>query len=98
MIGKYRCRCSRKVCQARRTIAKHPDEYVRPKRCRSCGKGRLRVDKYRNTGREQRKCGTCKPDLTGCCGYSFPHAKGRGWCDSNPALSMDDLAAREAWA
>lgn len=95
MIVKYRCRCRRSACQARQTIARHPDEYLRPRTCRVCGKGRLRVDTYRDSGREH--AGTvCR-----CWGYSFPHRRGSGYCFHNPNLTPEMLQEREetgTWA
>lgn len=106
MGTRVRCR----FCGRRRTIAKHPDEYLRaPTKCgcrgerlarrRANGEGRLRprtwrVDKYRNTGRETQAVGVCDPVITGCQGYSFPHAVGRGFCDANPDLSDEDRQER----
>ena len=76
----FRCRCRHKACEARQTIAKHPTEYVRTKRCRCCGKGELRVDRYRQRVETKR-------NLCHCSWYSFPHAKGRGYCEHNRALA-----------
>lgn len=87
-MGAYHCRCTRTICQARQTKAMHPDEYVRAPRCKRCGKGRLRIDKFRNTGREHAGK-TCH-----CCGYSFPHRRGSKWCEHNPALTADMLRER----
>lgn len=89
----HACRCRR--CEARRRLPKHPDEYVRPPRCRNCGARTWRVDRYRDDGREQRGH-TCR-----CEGYSFPHFRGRGYCLSNLALTADMMQARyenRAWA
>jgi hypothetical protein len=81
----------------------HPDHYLRLPRCGCGGERRAieaaggirpmtwRVDKYRNTGREQ-KGRTC------ICGeYSFPHYRGRGWCLYSEA-KRDQREHREAWA
>lgn len=88
------CRCNRFVCQARRRLPKHPDEYVRRPRCRRCGKGFYRPDPYRTAGKEHRKgCG--------CDGYSFPHRRGSKYCFQNPALTAEMLRERHeqgAWA
>jgi hypothetical protein len=52
---RVRCRCSRKSCAARRTLAKHPSRYVRPPRC-FCG-ALLRPDYYRQlTETRKHKC------------------------------------------
>lgn len=84
-----RCRCS--VCGHRKTLTKCPNDYVRVPACDYCHAKRWRVDKYRNSGREQ-KGHTCT-----CLGYSFPHYAGRGWCEYNPA-KHDTEFAREFWA
>lgn len=65
---KHRVRCRK--CRARQTINKHPDAYVRPKRCWSCRSTELVVDKYRDTKREARRQ-TCT-----CDGSWYPHRKG----------------------
>lgn len=90
MIGKPRCRCW--VCHRRQTIAKHPDHYALGYRlCKFCGKGKVVVDKYRNSGKEQagKNC---------LCGeYSFPHTRGRGWCLYNQAKDHH-REHRDIWA
>lgn len=90
MTGNYRCRCWR--CGKRQSIAKHPSEYVRGYRlCKHCGKHKVVVDKYRNTGKEQ-------AGHTCLCGeYSFPHYRGRGWCLHNPT-KQGQHDQREVWA
>lgn len=84
------CRCNRAVCQHRKRLPKHPDEYVRPAalRCHACGKGRYRPDPHRTTGKEWRKPCTCS-------NYHFPHARGRGFCTHNPRLTPEMMQARE---
>lgn len=76
------CRCSH--CGSRRTLARHPDTYVRVPPCRSCGRKRWRVDRYRDRVELARKPCDCG------YGYAFPHAKGRGWCRYNDKLTLDD--------
>lgn len=46
-FGKYHCRCNRRGCQARVVLRRHPDQYARPPRCKSCGNASLYVDWYR---------------------------------------------------
>jgi len=72
---RYRVRCSRKACQARRTLPRHPDSYIRPPRCH-CGSTSWRIDRYRMTQEF--------PELCQCDGYWFPHRPGSGMCRSNP--------------
>lgn len=69
----YRCRCNRKACQRRRSLRMHPDDYLRRPRC-ACRKGHLRIDPYRNSGRETAGR-VCR-----CSGYWFPHRTGSLWC------------------
>lgn len=88
----YPCRCQRAACRARQTIAKHPDEYVRPRRCRVCGKAGVAVDRYRARGERRRN--VCYPGRGGCYAYSFPHARGRGWCEHNKSLTPQMVAER----
>lgn len=88
----YACRCNRSSCQSRKRLPKHPDEYIRPARCRQCRKGFYRVDKYRSDGREQRGH-TCR-----CAEYSFPHFRGRGYCIHNASITAEDMRQRETFA
>lgn len=76
------CRCT--YCGSRRTLARHPDHYIRTPPCRTCGRKRWRVDRYRMAVELKRKPCTC------CTVYVFPHAKGRGWCINNPKLTHED--------
>lgn len=73
----YPCRCRRKACERRQTIAMHPTEYLRTKRCKFCRKGELRVDRFRVKRENKNPCR--------CSWYSFPHARGRGYCEHNTA-------------
>ena len=51
---KYRCRCRRRACQARRNLSKHPDDYIRPPKCHIPGcNGTLRLDLVRQEKREK---------------------------------------------
>lgn len=95
---RWPCRCT--ACGARRTLPKHPDEYVRPPRCpagcrilddrgRAIGWAPLRVDWWR-MAREWHSPSTCHH--CGC--YSFPHARGRGFCFHNPTLTAEQLQER----
>ena len=61
----FPCRCRK--CLARRTLNKHPDDYVQRSRvkCYHCD-GELRLDKYRQTKEHKRT--RCK-----CDAYHFPH-------------------------
>lgn len=64
-MAKYYCRCSRKKCQARVTLSKHPEDYVRPPKCKMCGGRKFRVDRWR--GKNERGV-ACR-----CQGTHYPH-------------------------
>lgn len=68
------CRCGR--CQARHTFSRHPDYFVRPKRCRVCGHTHFYRDKWMHRRGRQQKCE--------CGGYHFPHRKGSKFCYEHP--------------
>lgn len=55
----------------------------------------MRVDKYRQT-RELKimRKNLCNPLRGGCDGYSFPHFKGRGWCQHNTRKTEADWQQR----
>lgn len=63
-----RCR----KCEARRVLNRHPDNYLRPPKCRSCGHTAYRV--VTNYPRP----------LCGCSGYHFIHRKGSLLCEHHP--------------
>lgn len=77
-----------------------PDEYRRAPGCASgCrvidGNGRrviapLRVDWYRMAREWNNRKATCY----WCGAYSFPHAKGRGFCTHNARLTTEQLQER----
>lgn len=88
-------RCS--YCQARRTLARHPDSYQVVPRCRAPGcapKQRRRqvpqryyVDRWR--AKHERSVGNkgrCYPGRSGCSAYHFPHRRGSGACWFNPNI------------
>lgn len=85
-------RCRRKIkgveCGWRTTLSKQPAEYKRPPLCPRCKKPFTYIDFTRI--RTEWKVRPCK-----CYGYPFPHARGRGYCDHNPALTAEDLRLRE---
>lgn len=54
-MTRYPCRCRR--CGARRTLAKHPDEYRREPKC-ACS-GSYRVDWYRRSKEHKRAACYC---------------------------------------
>ena len=87
-------RCNQRECQARRTLKKHPDEYVRGKpKCHIPGcSGRMYLDTYRATKafRKHDVGEVCK-----CHMHRFPHAKGRGYCLHNPNGKEDDRGYKE---
>lgn len=70
------CRCWR--CNTRQTKAKPLGEYVRPPKCKACGKPALFVCKDRLARKHDRK------KLCNCSGYHFKHRKGSKWCQKNP--------------
>lgn len=80
-MTKFPCRCSR--CEARVTLAKHPDEYVRPRKCWSCGSKKWRVDRFRKSTEHKRYA-------CGCHGYGFIHRRGSKWCEASTSPPAAD--------
>lgn len=74
----YACRCGNSKCRARRTLVKHPDEYVTQPKCRYCGKRKWTVDADRMK-RWYKMSRLCR-----CDGYHFTHRKGSPFCEHNP--------------
>ncbi len=76
------CRC--RICGARQTKPRHPDEYVIGPVCTRCGRrNTLRIDKWADSKPWRRD--TCR-----CDGYHFPHRRGSLWCYHNPAYPVDE--------
>lgn len=69
---RYQCRCNKRACQARRTLAKHPDEYVRPPKCHRCKDGLMYVDKTR-----QRRADSDRGRPCNCDGIHHTHRYGQ---------------------
>lgn len=65
---RWPCRCNRRSCQARRTLPKHPREYVRWPVCKVCGEGRLYVDEYRKRKGPKDNVRVCRSDCR-----PYPH-------------------------
>lgn len=81
---RFRYRCSRHSCQARVTLPRLVEQYVRPHKCHACGGTSFRLDKYRHRV-ELHKSRTCE-----CDGYHFPHRMGcQPWCKHSTRLPTD---------
>ena len=72
---KIKYRCSR--CRTRNTFAKRLEEYVREKKCHSCGHTKFYWDKERNKRRHACNCGGCH----------YPHRPGSCVCEDHPEYS-----------
>lgn len=83
MYQKTNCRCRK--CQARKTLNRHPDNYIIIPRC-FCGARDWRVDHYR-MNKEYLKW---RKEKCHCPGYDFPHRKGGGWCFHNSKRDFND--------
>ncbi len=85
VVGSRRRRCRCRVCGARQVKAKHPDDYIRRIRCKSCGAfDSLRIDKWAdNFGWRYQTCY--------CDGYHFPHRIRSQWCYHNPNYPAEDV-------
>ena len=63
------CRC--RLCNARIVLSRHPDDYIKPKKC-GCG-GTYRIDKWQSS-RPWRKL------VCNCDGYHFSHRISSPYC------------------
>ncbi len=73
---KYRARCNKRACQARRNLTKHVFEFVHPPKCHIAGcTGLMYIDKYR-----QRKGPKDHPPVCKCDGYMYPHRQNSKDC------------------
>lgn len=86
--SQFPCRCSRRACQQRVTLRRHPKDYLRAPKCKGCGGREFRVDRYRK--KIEIKLVSCD-----CNGYGHPHKKGSKWCrHAKNEPSAEDIAAR----
>jgi len=79
---KFHCRCRK--CNGRRTLNKHPDDYIRTAKCKAIGCGGvMRLEKYRQRGRTD-KVIRAKDRGELCnyymCDFHYPHTKGYEGC------------------
>lgn len=72
-----RCHVRCRDCGARRVLSMHPDWYVRPPACRTCGGKRYRPDAWMNKRNTSPYHGG---DGCNCGAYHFPHRRGSGSC------------------
>jgi len=77
------CRCRK--CRARRTLKRHPDNYIKIPRC-YCGSNEWVVDAYRMN----KEYLIWRSEKCDCPGYSFPHRRTGGWCFHNPKRNFND--------
>lgn len=78
------CHITSRTCDARKSLARHPNQYERQPKCPRCGARNWRVDRYRIRKElpRQEKCY--------CSGYpqmaanGIPHRKGSRQCDHHP--------------
>lgn len=75
-------RCSRERCKQRRTLKRHPHQYIIVPRCKGCGGTAYRIDTYRRDVERQVKPCTCSQ-------YHFPHRRGAGLCIHNPNVTEE---------
>lgn len=78
MIFHYRCR----KCRTRHTLKKRLEDYVRIKKCKSCGSEKFSPDRHRDKKENKNPCV--------CHGYWFPHRKGSKWCIYNTTEKKDE--------
>jgi|TARA_R110001583_G_scaffold72563_1_gene202999 hypothetical protein len=84
IVGNRRRHCRCRSCGARQVKAKHPAEYLRRIRCKSCGEfDTLRIDKWAD--RRGWRYQTCY-----CDGYHFPHRIRSEFCYHNPNYPAED--------
>ena len=102
----YQCRC--RHCKARRTLAKHPDDYARPPKCncwffdnklKAWRHGEFRVDGHRMTQKRLRADKRTDPGPTCKCaalpgedGQNRPHRRG-----SIPECEHSKMRREELW-
>lgn len=75
-MAKVPARCNRRACQARRTLSKHPLDYVRWPKCHIKGcAGKMYVDTYRLAKGPYDRAPECR-----CDGWARVHRRGQVGC------------------
>jgi hypothetical protein len=96
-VTKYPCRCSYWLCRKRKTLAKHPSEYVRSQpACWNCGRRRWTVDRYRRMREHQKYACTCG-GIEGLYNWAGPHRRGSLFCVHGKATEAR-VAERMGWS
>lgn len=82
---KYPARCNKRACQARRTLSKPVEEYVRRPKCHvpGCG-GFMYIDKTRKRGAESDRGKICRDDC-----FIPPHRYGQKGCKHHDEFVLD---------
>ncbi|MDR3427963.1 hypothetical protein [Silvimonas sp.] len=82
----HHCRCRK--CQARKKLARHPDNYLRTPACPQCGNREWRVDRWMMRRDTRKQACTCEA-------YHYWHRIGGGKClyDKGGALRDFELIA-----
>lgn len=81
----HRSKPGQRCCDARRTLAMPIGFYVRIPKCRVCGARNYREDRWRSMN----EIGANGKKPCNCGHYPFPHRKGGGMCELNPALTAE---------
>jgi hypothetical protein len=96
-LNAFMCRCRR--CEARVTLDRRPDQYLRPRACPSCGRctdlreDTFRIDWYRTSRKESARRGVCL-----CDAAPFPHRPGHGIADGSCTRKIVSLTDRNSRA
>lgn len=83
---KYPCRCQNRIdgkrCNARRSLRRKPDEYIRPPKCHNCGAANWAVDWHRLANPESSCGGAVCHDACLIYKYNqyFPHRTNTPGC------------------
>lgn len=85
----YSVRCRHKACRHRRVTTRHPDSYVRPPRCLSCGQ----CKGWRIESRAYNQRNLCR-----CGALHYPHRAHHPMCDNHPRGHVNQaLRAGATW-
>lgn len=90
IVARVNVRCSKEKCKRRFVFTKHPDDYLRPRRC-VCGGTKFRVDKDRMNRNSAKESCTCM-------GYNwggYGHRIGSGACWYNTDGAMREITEEE---
>lgn len=96
-MARVNVRCSKETCKLRYVFSRHPDEYLRPRKCLKCGGTKFRVIPNMRADRGKSTPCDCGAYRWTDKGTAIPpsHRMGSGACWYNTDGSMREISEEE---